>query len=69
MTDVGYHGRSLAESAVVHAVWDELGGELVEEFVVPTVPGDPSRARNIDGVFVRGERKWHRAYTPGAEGS
>jgi hypothetical protein len=64
MTDLGYRGRSRAESAVVHAVWDELGGELVEEFVVPTVPGDPSRARNIDGVFVAGERKWHRAYTP-----
>lgn len=60
-----YRGRSIAESEVIHAVWDEVGGELVEEFVVPTIPGDRSRAREIDGVFLTGnDRRWHRARTP-----
>jgi hypothetical protein len=55
----------LAESEVIHAVWDEIGGALVEEFVVPTIPGQPARARHIDGVFaVDGPRRWHRARTP-----
>jgi hypothetical protein len=52
-------GRSLAESEVVHAAWDGSGR------VVPTVPGETSRARNIDGVIVAGEPKWHRAYMSG----
>jgi hypothetical protein len=60
-----FRGRSSAESAVVHAVWDEIGGALVEEFVVPTVPGQRSRARQIDGVFaVDGPRQWLPARTP-----
>ena len=42
-----YRGRSLGESRVVHAVWDEVGGELVEEFVVPTISGDPRRDRQV----------------------
>jgi hypothetical protein len=46
------YGRSLAESDVIRAVWKEVGGELIEEFVVPTIPGDRSRAREIDGVFA-----------------
>jgi len=58
-------GRSSAESDVVHAVWDEIGGALVEEFVVPTIPGQRSRARQIDGVFaVDGPRQWLPARTP-----
>jgi hypothetical protein len=60
-------GDSLAESDVVHAVWDEIGGggQLVEEFVVPTIADQPLRARRIDGVFVTGgPRLWHKARTP-----
>jgi hypothetical protein len=45
-----FRGRSPAESDVIHAVWKEIGGELVEEFVVPIIPGQLSRARQIDGV-------------------
>ena len=60
-----FRGRSSAESDVIHAVWKEIGGELVEEFVVPTIPGQLSRARHIDGVFaVDGPRRWHPAHTP-----
>jgi hypothetical protein len=32
------YGRSLAESDVIRAVWEEVGGELIEEFVAPTIP-------------------------------
>jgi hypothetical protein len=59
-----FRGRSSAESDVIHAVWEEIGGELVEEFVVPIIPGQLSRARHIDGVFaVDGPRRWHPART------
>jgi hypothetical protein len=63
MNDVGYRGRSLAESEVVHAVWDEVGGELVEEFVVSTIAGEPARDRELDGVMAAGSREWHPART------
>jgi hypothetical protein len=33
-----FYGRSPAESDVIRAVWKEIGGELIEEFVVPTIP-------------------------------
>jgi len=46
------YGRSLAESDVIRAVWEEVDGELIEEFVVPTIPGDRPRAREVDGVFA-----------------
>lgn len=53
MVDKGsFYGRSPAESVVIRAVWKEVGGELVEEFVVPTIRGDRSRARDVDGVFA-----------------
>lgn len=47
-----YGGRSPAESDVIREVWAEIGGELIEEFGVPTIPGDRSRPRYIDGVFA-----------------
>jgi hypothetical protein len=47
-----FHGRSPAESDVIRAVWEEIGGELIEEFGVPTIPGHRSRAREVDGVFA-----------------
>ena len=47
-----FRGRSRAESDVIRAVWKEIGGELIEEFVVPTIPGDRSRARETNGVFA-----------------
>jgi hypothetical protein len=60
-----FRGRSSGESDVIHAVWKEIGGELVEEFVVPTIPGRLSRARQIDGVFaIGGPRQWLPARTP-----
>jgi hypothetical protein len=60
-----FRGRSSAESDVIHAVWNEIGGELIEEFVVPTIPGQLSRARQIDGVFATdGPRQWLPARTP-----
>lgn len=63
--EVLFRGRSSAESDVIHAVWEEIGGELVEEFVVPIIAGQLSRARHIDGVFaVDGPRRWHPARTP-----
>lgn len=42
-------GGSAAENAVLDEVWKEVGGELVQEFMVPTVPRQP---RRIDGIFV-----------------
>lgn len=60
-----FRGRSSAESDVIHTLWEEIGGELVEEFVVPTIAGQRPRARQIDGVFaVDGPRQWLPARTP-----
>lgn len=60
-----FRGRSPAESDVIGAVWKEIGGELIEEFVVPTIPGDRSRAREIDAVFaVDGPAQCLAARTP-----
>ena len=65
MVKQALRGRSPAESDVIHAVWKEIGGELVEEFVVPTIPGQLSRARQIDGVFATdGPCQWLPARTP-----
>jgi hypothetical protein len=52
-------GRSDTESDVVEAFWDEPGvdGELIHEFRVPSVPGDASRDREVDGVIIRGRPK------------
>jgi hypothetical protein len=44
--------RSPAESDIIRPVWEKIGSELIEEFVVPTIPGDRSRAREIDGVLA-----------------
>jgi hypothetical protein len=55
-----YRGRSADESRVVRAVWDEVGGELVEEFRALTVPGEGSRRREVDGVIATdGPRRQH----------
>lgn len=63
--EASFRGRSRAESDVIEAVWKEIGGELVEEFVVPTIPGNRSRAREIDAVFaVDGPPQRHAARTP-----
>jgi hypothetical protein len=43
-----YRGRSAGESRVVRAVWDEVGGELVEEFRTLIVPGEGLRRREVD---------------------
>lgn len=54
------HGsRSDTESDVVEGFWDEpdVGGELVHEFRVPTILGEPSRDRELDGVIIRGWQK------------
>jgi hypothetical protein len=60
-----FRGRSFAESDVIHAVWEGIGGELVDEFVVPTIAGQLSRARQIDGVFaIGGPWQWLPAPTP-----
>lgn len=51
-------GRSDAESDVVEAFWSERDdGELIHEFRVPTVRGDPSRDRELDGVVIGGRPK------------
>jgi hypothetical protein len=60
-----FRGHPSAESDVIQAVWKEIGGELVEEFVVPTIPDQLSRARRIDGVFaIDGPCRWLPARTP-----
>lgn len=42
--------RSDTESDVVEAFWCERNdGELIHEFRVPTMHGDPSRDRELDG--------------------
>jgi hypothetical protein len=45
--------RSPAESDVIRSVWEKIGSELIEEFVVPTIPGDRSRAREIERCLSR----------------
>lgn len=61
MTDEpGKRGGSLDESMVVHEVWAEVGGELVEEYPVPTAQGDGRRDRRLDGLMVTdSHRYWH----------
>jgi hypothetical protein len=60
-----YRGRSAGESRVVQALWDEVGGELVEEFRALTVPGEGSRRREVDGVIATdGPRRQHPRGTP-----
>jgi hypothetical protein len=45
---------------VVHEVWAEVGGELVEEYPVPTIPGDGRRDRRLDGLIVTDSHcYWH----------
>ena len=69
LDEVLYRDRSLAESEVVHAVWEEIGGELIEEFVVPTIPGERAHARELDAVIIAdGPRRRHKARTPLALG-
>lgn len=52
-------GRSDTESDVVEAFWDapNVGGELIHEFRVPTIVGDSTRDRELDGVIIRGRPK------------
>jgi hypothetical protein len=60
-----FRGGSSAESDVIDEVWKEIGGELVQEFVVPTIPGQRSRVRRLDGVFaVDGPRRRLPVGTP-----
>jgi hypothetical protein len=65
LDDTKFRGGSFYESNVIHEVWQEVGGELVEEFPLPSIAGQHSRNRRIDAVFaVDGPRRRYAAGTP-----
>jgi hypothetical protein len=44
----------MSERDVINKVWEEVGGELVPEFDVSTIPGQPKFDRHVDAVFALG---------------